>query len=67
MPNTLRSQIGIYAQNREMNYYNTNCPAYSTREKYNLLKELSNNLMEKLYQRNYYSVRKTYVSYQNSK
>lgn len=67
MPHTLRSQIGIYAQNSEMNYYANNCPAYSTREKYNLLNELSNNLMEKLYQRNYYSVRKTYVSYQNSK
>lgn len=67
MPHTLRSQIGIYALNSEMNYYNSNCPAYSTREKYNLLRELSNNLLEKMYQRNCYSVRKTYASYQNSK
>jgi hypothetical protein len=69
MPRIMRTRGSTesYWLNSSFNYYAPSSRGYCPREKEEILRELSSNVMDKMYQRDGYSIRRTYSSWQMSK
>ncbi len=67
MPQITRNRGTRQSYRSNNNCYAPSNSGYCMREKEEILRELSHNIMEKMYQREGYSIRRTHASWQMSK